>query len=71
MNVANIMPGDDVKVELRYTELLLPTDGNYQFVFPTVSGPALQQRAEQPGQRHLGGPAHHAGGSGGYRPPAP
>lgn len=39
MNVANIMPGDDVKVELRYTELLVPTDGNYQFVFPTVVGP--------------------------------
>jgi Ca-activated chloride channel family protein len=39
MNVANILPGDDVKVELRYTELLLPTDGNYQFVFPTVVGP--------------------------------
>lgn len=39
MNVANIMPGDDVKVELRYTELLLPTDGRYQFVFPTVVGP--------------------------------
>ncbi len=39
MNVANIMPGDDVKVELRYTELLLPNDGNYQFVFPTVVGP--------------------------------
>jgi Ca-activated chloride channel homolog len=39
MNVANIMPGDDVKVELRYTELLAPTDGKYQFVFPTVVGP--------------------------------
>ena len=39
MSVANIMPGDDVKVELRYTELLLPTDGSYQFVFPTVVGP--------------------------------
>ncbi len=39
MNVANIMPGDDVKVELRYTELLVPTNGNYQFVFPTVVGP--------------------------------
>lgn len=39
MNVANIMPGDDVKVELRYTELLVPTDGKYQFVFPTVVGP--------------------------------
>ncbi|MBK9236294.1 MAG: VWA domain-containing protein [Rhodoferax sp.] len=39
MNVANILPGDDVKVELRYTELLVPTHGNYQFVFPTVVGP--------------------------------
>lgn len=39
MNVANILPGDDVKVELRYTELLVPTNGNYQFVFPTVVGP--------------------------------
>jgi len=39
MNVANIMPGDDVQVELRYTELLVPTGGNYQFVFPTVVGP--------------------------------
>jgi len=39
MNVANILPGDDVKVELRYTELLVPTSGNYQFVFPTVVGP--------------------------------
>lgn len=39
MNVANILPGDDVKVELRYTELLVPEGGNYQFVFPTVVGP--------------------------------
>ncbi|WP_114972779.1 VIT and vWA domain-containing protein [Rhodoferax ferrireducens] len=39
MNVANILPGDDVKVELHYTELLVPTSGNYQFVFPTVVGP--------------------------------
>jgi len=39
MNVANIMPGDDVAVELRYTELLSPTDAVYGFVFPTVVGP--------------------------------
>jgi Ca-activated chloride channel homolog len=39
MNVANILPGDEVLVELRYTELLLPTGGRYQFVFPTVVGP--------------------------------
>ena len=39
MNVANILPGDDVRVELRYTELLVPRDGTYEFVFPTVVGP--------------------------------
>lgn len=39
MNVANILPGEEVNVELRYTELLVPTDGQYQFVFPTVVGP--------------------------------
>jgi Ca-activated chloride channel family protein len=39
MNVANIGPGDEVTVELRYTELLLPTEGRYRFVYPTVVGP--------------------------------
>lgn len=39
MNVANILPGDDVRVELRYTELLRPTEAQYGFVFPTVVGP--------------------------------
>ncbi|MBB4861817.1 Ca-activated chloride channel family protein [Pseudomonas nitritireducens] len=39
MNVANILPGDVVQVELRYSELLVPSDGRFQFVFPTVVGP--------------------------------
>jgi Ca-activated chloride channel family protein len=39
MNVANIMPGDEVKMLLAYTELLVPTDGLYEFVYPTVVGP--------------------------------
>jgi Ca-activated chloride channel family protein len=39
MNVANIGPGDEVTVELRYTELLLATEGRYRFVYPTVVGP--------------------------------
>ena len=39
MNVANILPGDDIAVELRYTELIVPTDAIYEFVFPTVVGP--------------------------------
>jgi Ca-activated chloride channel family protein len=39
MNVANILPGDEIKVELSYTELLVPTDGVYEFMYPTVVGP--------------------------------
>ncbi|MBO0799384.1 MAG: VWA domain-containing protein, partial [Blastocatellia bacterium] len=39
MNLANIMPGDQIEIELRYTELLVPTDGIYEVVFPTVVGP--------------------------------
>lgn len=39
MSVANIVPGDEVEVELRYTELLVPTEGVYELVYPTVVGP--------------------------------
>ncbi len=39
MNVANILPGEAIQVTLRYTELLVPTDGVYEFVYPTVVGP--------------------------------
>jgi Ca-activated chloride channel family protein len=46
MNVANIMPGDDVAVELHYTELIVPTDGVYEFVYPTVVGPRYVSGAE-------------------------
>ena len=39
MSLANIMPQEQVEIELRYTELLIPTDNVYEFVFPTVVGP--------------------------------
>ena len=39
MSLANIMPQDQVEIELRYTELLVPTDGVYEVVYPTVVGP--------------------------------
>lgn len=39
MNVANILPGDEIQVELQYTELLVPEAGLYSFVYPTVVGP--------------------------------
>jgi len=47
MNVANIMPADTVKVELRYTELLVPEKGQYEFVYPTVVGPRYSNQPEQ------------------------
>ena len=46
MNVANILPGDLIRVELQYTELLVPLDSVYEFVYPTVLGPRY---AGQPG----------------------
>lgn len=48
MNVSNIMPGDTIEVELRYTELLVPENGVYSFVYPTVVGP----RYSSPKQEH-------------------
>jgi Ca-activated chloride channel family protein len=45
MNVANILPGDEVKVELNYLELLEPEDNVYEFVLPTVMGPRYSNLA--------------------------
>ena len=52
MNVANILPKDQITVELKYTELLIPTDRVYEFVYPTVVGP-----------RYNGDPAANSGKS--------
>lgn len=46
MDVANIMPGDTVHIKLHYTELISPTEGTYQFVFPTVVGPRYAEPSE-------------------------
>ena len=47
MRVGNVMPGDTLDVELFYTEMLIPTDGEYEFVFPTVVGPRYSTEAER------------------------
>ncbi len=47
MNVANILPGDTIQVELNYTELLVPTDRVYEFVYPTVVGPRYSNRPSE------------------------
>lgn len=46
MSLANIMPGDQIEIELRYTELLVPTDGVYEVVFPSVVGPRYSSQPE-------------------------
>ena len=43
MNIANILPGDVVKVEVQFTELLVPDQKVYAFVFPTVVGPRYSE----------------------------
>ncbi len=50
MNVANILPSDLIKVELKYTELLVPTDAVYEFVYPTVVGPHYCNQQAPEGQ---------------------
>ncbi|WP_163216474.1 SusC/RagA family TonB-linked outer membrane protein [Bacteroides sp. 224] len=47
MNVANILPGDTIVVEMKYTELLENEDKQYEFVYPTVVGPRYSESGEQ------------------------
>ena len=64
MNVANILPDDEIRVELSYTELLVPTGGTYAFVYPTVVGPRYAGRAgtdSSTGESWVANPYTHAG----------
>ncbi len=64
MNVANIMPGDRIEVELKYTELLVPTDGTYEFVYPAVVGPRYSNTPESAApasEKWVSNPYLHAG----------
>jgi len=58
MNVANILPGDDVRVELQYTELIAPHDGRYRYVFPTVVGPRYRSPSASPANGSFPATAH-------------
>jgi Ca-activated chloride channel family protein len=64
MKVANVLPGDTISVELKYTELLVPTDGVYEFVYPTVVGPRYSEKRESqvsPGDEFVRAPYTHEG----------
>ncbi len=47
MDVAQVLPGDEIKLALRYSEILMPVDGEYEFVVPTAIGPRY---GEAPGE---------------------
>ncbi len=55
MSLANINPSDTLVVRMFYTELLIPTNGEYEWVFPNIVGPRftaggepwVQQAADQ------------------------
>ncbi len=69
MNVVNILPGDLIQVELKYTELLVPTDGIYEFVYPTVVGPRYSNQPAEiapPSHRWVENPHFHQGESPSY-----
>jgi Ca-activated chloride channel family protein len=63
MSLANIMPQEQVEIELRYTELLVPTDSVYEVVFPTVVGPryASPQNPNQKQDGFVETPYQHQG----------
>lgn len=57
MNVANILPGETVIIEFRYSELISALNGEYEFLFPRIVGPRysttnetwINKQAEQNG----------------------
>jgi len=51
MKLANVMPNDQIEIELRYTELLIPIDGLYEVVYPTVVGPRYPTAADPNGTK--------------------
>ena len=54
MSLANIMPQDQIEIELRYTELLVPTDGIYEVVYPTVVGPRYSSQTQSSAHKEDG-----------------
>ncbi len=69
MNVANILPGDTIVVELSYTELLESLDGIYEFVYPTVVGPRYSETPdtkENASEQWVSNPYLHEGESPDY-----
>jgi Ca-activated chloride channel family protein len=67
MNVANIMPGDRIAVEMDYSEMLVPEDATYEFVYPTVVGPRYAGGADPGKDKWMANPHLGAGTPEPYR----
>jgi Ca-activated chloride channel family protein len=67
MNVANIMPGDRIAVEMDYSEMLIPDDSIYEFVYPTVVGPRYAGGADPVKDQWMANPHLPAGTPEPYR----
>lgn len=70
MNVSNIFPGDEIRVELNYVETLEPQDGVYEFVYPAVVGPRYSNTPEAQApdtERWVQNPYLHSGQPSPYR----
>jgi Ca-activated chloride channel family protein len=48
MSLANILPGEQVTITLEYSESIIPEQGLYQWVFPTVVGPRYTHGGQDP-----------------------
>jgi Ca-activated chloride channel homolog len=67
MNVANILPGDKIAVELEYSEMVVPEEGIYEFVYPTVVGPRYGGGASKTADRWIENPYLKQGSPQPYR----
>jgi Ca-activated chloride channel family protein len=64
MSIANVVPGDEIAVDLRYSETIVPTEGVYRFVYPTVVGPRYNGAPDRESHRPeawIGQPTLRAG----------
>jgi Ca-activated chloride channel family protein len=61
MSVANVMPGDRIEVHLDYSELLVPDQGVYEFMYPAVVGPRYTGGADPAKDQWMANPHLPAG----------
>ncbi|MBZ0255880.1 VIT and VWA domain-containing protein [bacterium] len=63
MNVGNILPGDTIRVEVAYVELIVPENGVYELTYPAVVGPRYSEQVESDGdtEQWIATPYEHEG----------